>query len=113
MPARKNPQPVPKTFEEALAELEAILSDIEAGEVPLEESLVKYERGQFLVQHCRAVLGQAEKQIELLSKAADGESIHSTPMPGSAAAAQPAEQPEDEDEDDGDDDHGHAQSQGK
>ena len=78
--ARKT-QPIPKTFEAALAELEQILAAIEAGEVPLEESLVKYERGQFLIQHCRAVLGQAEQQIEQLSKGADGESLEATPMP--------------------------------
>ena len=87
--AKKTAQPVPKNFEEALAELETILADIEGGDVPLEQSLTKYERGQFLVQHCRTVLAQAEKQIELLSKAPDGESIQSTPMKiaGSAAAA--------------------------
>ena len=78
MAARKN-QPVPKNFEEALAELEAILSDIEGGEVPLEESLVKYERGTFLIQHCRGVLASAEKQIELLAKAADG-SLEGRPL---------------------------------
>ena len=42
------------------------------GELGLEESLVKYERGNFLIHHCRGVLGQAEKQIEQLSKSADG-----------------------------------------
>ena len=86
--ARSKNQPVPKNFEEALAELEAILADIEGGEVPLEESLVKYERGQFLVQHCRAVLGQAEKQIEQLSKSPDGESLQATPMPADERDAQ-------------------------
>ena len=78
--ARKN-QSTPKNFEEALAELEAILADIEGGEVPLEESLVKYERGQFLVHHCRAVLAQAEKQIDQLSKGPDGEALQATPLP--------------------------------
>ena len=68
---KKNQTP-PKTFEEALRELEQILSEIEGGEVGLEESLAKYERGTFLIQHCRTVLGAAEKQIELLSKAPDG-----------------------------------------
>jgi exodeoxyribonuclease VII small subunit len=76
--ARKNQTP-PKSFEEALAELEQILSAIEGGEVGLEESLTKYERGSFLIQHCRGVLNTAEKQIEILSKSADG-GIVSTPM---------------------------------
>ncbi len=76
--AKKNHIP-PKSFEEALAELEQILSEIEGGQIGLEESLVKYERGNFLIQHCRNVLGAAEKQIELLSKSADG-SLVSTPM---------------------------------
>lgn len=69
----KKPQPTPKNFEEALTELERILHEMESGTVPLEESLAKYERGNFLIQHCRGVLGNAEKQIELLSKTADGE----------------------------------------
>ena len=70
--AKKQHTP-PKSFEEALGELEQILSDIESGEVGLEESLVKYERGNFLIGHCRGVLNRAEKQIELLSRAPDGE----------------------------------------
>ena len=69
----KKPQPAPKNFEEALRELEQILSEIEGGEVGLEESLVKYERGNFLIQHCRGILSGAERQIEILSKQADGE----------------------------------------
>lgn len=67
----KKSQPPPKNFEEALQELEQILADIEGGQVGLEESLVKYERGTFLIQHCRGVLSTAEKQIEILSKSAD------------------------------------------
>lgn len=73
MPKRTPEQPAPKSFEEALRELEQILAEIEGGNVGLEESLVKYERGNFLIQHCRAVLNGAEKQIEILSKSADGE----------------------------------------
>jgi exodeoxyribonuclease VII small subunit len=68
----KRHQIAPKTFEEALQELEQILNDIEAGQVGLEESLIKYERGNFLIQHCRTVLSAAEKQVELLSKSNDG-----------------------------------------
>ena len=69
----KKQQTPPKSFEEALGELEQILADIEGGEVGLTESLVKYERGNFLIGHCRGVLNRAEKQIELLTQAADGE----------------------------------------
>ena len=76
--ARKT-QLTPKSFEAALAELEQILADIEAGEVALEQSLVKYERGQFLIQHCRTVLGQAERQIEQLGKG-EGDELRATPM---------------------------------
>jgi len=65
--ARKNQIP-PKSFEDALAELEQILTDIEGGQVPLEQSLTMYERGQFLIGHCRGVLARAEKQIEVLGK---------------------------------------------
>jgi exodeoxyribonuclease VII small subunit len=76
--AKKTQNP-PKNFEEALAELEKILAEIEGGEVGLEESLLKYERGNFLIQHCRGVLNSAEKQIEELSKTPDG-GMSSTPM---------------------------------
>jgi exodeoxyribonuclease VII small subunit len=77
--SKKNLQTPPKNFEDALAELEQILSDIEAGHVGLEQSLQKYERGSFLIQHCRTVLAKAEQQIEMLSKGPDGQ-IVSEPM---------------------------------
>ena len=70
--ARKNQTP-PKSFEDALAELERILADIEGGAVPLEQSLIMYERGQFLISHCRSVLARAEKQIEVLGNTESGE----------------------------------------
>jgi exodeoxyribonuclease VII small subunit len=66
--SKKVNQTPPKSFEDALRELEQILSEIESGNVGLEESLAKYERGNFLIHHCRGVLNGAEKQIELLSK---------------------------------------------
>jgi exodeoxyribonuclease VII small subunit len=68
--ARKTQVP-PKDFEEAVRELEEILSQIERG-VPLEQSLVMYERGSFLIQHCTAILNSAEKQIEMITKNPDG-----------------------------------------
>jgi exodeoxyribonuclease VII small subunit len=77
--AKKN-QVAPKSFEEAIAELERILTEMEGGQVGLEESLAKYERGTFLIRHCRSVLSVAEKQIEVLSKSEDG-TIQAEPMP--------------------------------
>jgi exodeoxyribonuclease VII small subunit len=68
----KKTQQTPKTFEDAIQELEKILAEIESGDIGLEESLARYERGTFLVQHCRGVLAQAEKQIEQISKGPDG-----------------------------------------
>ena len=95
----KKTQTPPKTFEEALAELEQILADIERGELGLEESLVKYERGNFLIHHCRGVLNTAEKQIELLGKSADG-GLSVTPLEepaeqrdGNAAVGSPEQTP--------------------
>jgi exodeoxyribonuclease VII small subunit len=67
----KKAQTPPKSFEAALEELERILNQIESGQTPLEESLAQYERGNFLIQHCRSVLNSAEKQIEMLNKGTD------------------------------------------
>jgi exodeoxyribonuclease VII small subunit len=82
--AKKNVTP-PKSFEEGLQELEQILADIESGALGLEDSLGKYERGTFLIEHCRHVLAAAEKQIELLTKSADG-SLEGRPMHAAASA---------------------------
>jgi len=70
-PMPRKTESIPKNFEEALTELEKILADIEAGEVGLEETLVKYERGNFLIKHCRDILAVAEKEIERISKTAE------------------------------------------
>jgi exodeoxyribonuclease VII small subunit len=92
--AKKNQQTPPKSFEEALAELEQILSDIEGGQVPLEQSLSMYERGQFLIGHCRGVLRRAEKQIELLGK---GDSEAAPVVPDDKALASDSDNDNDED----------------
>lgn len=64
----KTKQPQPVNFETAIAELEKILAEMERGETPLEESLVRYERGNELIRYCREVLGKAEKQIEAVQQ---------------------------------------------
>jgi len=75
----KKIQSPPKNFEAALEELEKILTEIEGGGIGLEENLLRYERGTFLIQHCRGVLNGAEKQIEMLSKTPQG-TLASEPM---------------------------------
>ncbi len=87
----KKTQTPPKNFDEALAELEQILAEIESGQVGLEQSLAKYERGSFLIQHCRTVLSKAEKQIELLSKAEDGSLVAEPLEPSDAGQPEPAD----------------------
>ena len=57
-----------KSFEEALAELEKIVEEVEQGKVGLEQSIAKYEEGMKLIKHCRKVLDAAEKKIETISK---------------------------------------------
>ena len=81
---KKNLTP-PKDFEEALRELERIVGQIERGEVGLEESLAKFERGSFLIQHCMGVLNEAEKKIELIAKGPDG-ALKAEPLPQSQDA---------------------------
>jgi len=51
------------SFEEALAQLEAIATDIEQGKIGLEESITRYEEGMKLVQRCREIITNAEQRI--------------------------------------------------
>ncbi len=55
-------------FEEALKKLEKIVSDLEAGKLPLEESLKKYEEGVRLAQSCSKILDTAQKKVDVLTK---------------------------------------------
>ncbi len=56
----------PASFEAALAELETIVRDLEAGQLPLEQSLSAYERGTQLLRHCQETLGAAEQKLQIL-----------------------------------------------
>lgn len=62
------------TFETALATLEQIVSQIESGDVSLEESIEKYAEGMKLIETCRGILDKAEKKIQLLAKG-EGETL--------------------------------------
>jgi exodeoxyribonuclease VII small subunit len=55
-------------FEDALARLEQIVDTLEAGNLPLEDSLKAFEEGVGLARRCARYLEEAEKRIELLTK---------------------------------------------
>jgi len=55
-------------FEQAMGQLEKIVTDIEQGQIGLEDSIDRYEQGMKLIGHCRAILEQAEKRIETITK---------------------------------------------
>jgi len=64
----------PFEFERSMAELEALVTRLESGEVPLEEALKSFEEGIRLTRACQAALAQAEQKVELLVTRADGTS---------------------------------------
>lgn len=68
--ANKDPQET--NFEAALEQLEGVVEQLETGELPLEESLVAFEKGVGLVIYCNQKLTEAEKKVELLVKDKEG-----------------------------------------
>lgn len=60
------------SFERAMKELETIVGRLERGDVELEESIVIYERGEALKEHCDKLLKQAEAKVVKLTFDADG-----------------------------------------
>lgn len=64
MTKQKEPE---QRFEEALKELEAIVAQMESGQLPLEQSLQAYQRGNALLQFCQKSLTDIEQQVRLLN----------------------------------------------
>ena len=62
-----------KSFEKSLDELEKIVAKLEAGDLPLEESLKLFEDGVKLSRNCRERLTNAERRIEMLMSDGDGQ----------------------------------------
>jgi exodeoxyribonuclease VII small subunit len=60
------------SFEDALAELEKIVRELEEGRGRLDDAIAAYERGSALKAHCEARLREAEAKVERITKAADG-----------------------------------------
>ena len=57
----------PIHFEKSISELQTIVTQLEKGELSLEESLKQFEKGISIARKCQDVLNQAEQKIEFLS----------------------------------------------
>jgi exodeoxyribonuclease VII small subunit len=66
-------------FEKSLAELEALVERMEAGEMSLEESLKAFEHGVRLTQQCQLALTEAQQRVQMLT-VQDGE-LRAEPLP--------------------------------
>ncbi|WP_455481045.1 exodeoxyribonuclease VII small subunit [Bartonella sp. B12(2025)] len=63
------------SFEEALKQLEVIVENLERGDVPLEQSIEIYERGESLKKHCEKLLKMAEVKVEKIQLSEGGSPV--------------------------------------
>ncbi len=63
------------SFEQALEQLEKIVSELESGQAPLERSIEIYERGAALKAHCEARLAAARLRVEKIVVGPDGQAV--------------------------------------
>ncbi|HEX3940315.1 MAG TPA: exodeoxyribonuclease VII small subunit [Acidobacteriaceae bacterium] len=68
------------TFEESLKQLETIVTQLERGDLPLEESIKIFEEGMKLSAQCKQELDTAESKVQILLKQRDG-SMKAEPFP--------------------------------
>ncbi|MBA3544611.1 MAG: exodeoxyribonuclease VII small subunit [Chthoniobacterales bacterium] len=81
-------KPAPEAnFEQAMKRLEEIVEQMESGELPLEDLIVRYEEGMKLVKVCQERLVSAEKRIEIITRNSAGKPVVKEFEP--AAAAEP------------------------
>ncbi len=70
------------SFEQALDALEKIVDDLERGDVPLDQSIRIYERGEALKAHCDRLLKAAEDKVEKIRLSRDGKPAGTEPLDG-------------------------------
>src|SRR5215212_7596860 len=68
------------SFEQALDALEKIVDDLERGDVPLDQSIKIYERGEALKAHCDRLLKAAEDKVEKIRLSRDGKPVGTEPL---------------------------------
>ena len=69
-----------QSFEDALRALEDVVRRLESGEVPLDDSITLYERGEALRKHCQARLDAAQARIERIVAGPDGLATETQPF---------------------------------
>ena len=70
------------SFEKALEALEKIVDDLERGDVPLDQSIRIYERGEALKSHCDRLLKSAEDKVEKIRLSREGKPVGVEPLDG-------------------------------
>lgn len=68
------------SFEDAMRELESVVSRLESGDVPLEDSIKLYERGAELKKRCEAQLKAAEEKVAAITTDAEGNPTGTAPL---------------------------------
>lgn len=86
-------------FEDALDKLEKIVSKLEDGEIPLEESLKLFEEGMRVSRLCNQKLEEAEKKVEILMKGKDGMMKAQPFAPSTGSGRVPSEESDSEEDD--------------
>jgi exodeoxyribonuclease VII small subunit len=86
----------PKKFEDEMADLEGIVSQIDSGELSLEESISAFERGVALVRSLNQKLDEVERRVEVLIRDSRGE-LKRSPYQGDLARDNGAEDKDDDD----------------
>jgi exodeoxyribonuclease VII small subunit len=71
------------SFEEAMQELERVVSQLESGNAPLDQSISLYERGEALRKRCDTRLKDAELRVQKIIQGADGEAKGAEPFDAS------------------------------
>lgn len=70
------------SFEQAMAELERVVGQLERGDVPLEDSIKLYERGAQLKKRCETKLKEAEEKVAAITLDGNGQPKGTTPVEG-------------------------------
>ena len=102
MSRRKPTTPGPDngpSFEDALAELEAIVDEMEDGQLPLEDLIARYEAGSALLKRCESVLKSARERLELITLRNQDENALDSSEDAGQSPAPPAAAESDDDDD--------------